>query len=284
MQQSWKQERKKFSLFLVSAEMNTIGQMINRQLPQKIYLNAALCPVCLNAIDNNQAAYCPSCGQRLQWERGNSQVIKEKVCAEDRLERILTLSDLLRGLKTDPILMSLIDHFGSFYRIFEASPDELCRVKGVSPYAAFKISAFLPVYQMYEQDKYSDRLTLTRYSDLAAYCKALFIGANNELFYLLCFDAHLRLVSSDCLGIGTPNAVSFHPRLILETAMRHHASGVVLTHNHPGGIPDPSDEDIILTQQISVLLRIMEIKLYDHIIIAQQKDYSLKTHHWLEFN
>ena len=93
-------------------------------------------------------------------------------------------------------------------------------------------------------------------------------------------DAKQHLTATELINRGTPNEVYAHPRIILEMAMRHHATGVVMTHNHPGGRAEPSADDQILTEQVKEALQLVGIRLYDHVIIANERDYSMRAHDW----
>ena len=79
-----------------------------------------------------------------------------------------------------------------------------------------------------------------------------------------------RLISE-----GTPGEVQAYPRVVIETALNLNAQGVLLCHNHPGGIAAPSQADIDVTQQLEMLLTELGIKLLDHIIVAGETAYSM---------
>jgi DNA repair protein RadC len=66
------------------------------------------------------------------------------------------------------------------------------------------------------------------------------------------------------------------PRKIVETALKHHATTVIIAHNHPGGLPEPSDNDDAITQQIRNALQTVNISLQEHIIIADDGFYSYR--------
>ena len=74
--------------------------------------------------------------------------------------------------------------------------------------------------------------------------------------------------------------MNVHPRVVLEIAMRHHATGVVLIHNHPSGNLEPSEDDLILTEQVKEALEFVGIRLYDHVIIAGEGDFSMRKNYW----
>ena len=188
------------------------------------------------------------------------------------LELLLTYA--IPRVNTNPLAHRLIAHFGSFHAVLEARPEELEQVQGVGPQAATLLSMLLPLLRQYEKEKKRSLVQFKNFGELAAYCHTLFIGENNEQLHLLCFDARLRLIADELIAQGTPDQVSAAPRLIVQSLMRHSASGCVLTHNHPSGSPMPSPEDISLTNHLQMVLESLEIRLYDHLIIAGDKEYS----------
>ena len=238
------------------------------------------CPACGKKVVDTCYNFCPYCGQSLNWVK-----VHHKSTALSQSISVKTPSDVLdliesQNLSITATTNTLINYFGSFHAIFEASPEELCQVEGMSPNAALLIASLIPVYQMYEQDKYAKKLRANRYEDIAAYCRTLFAGTNNEMCYLLCFDAQLHLIATELINRGTPTEVNVQPRVVLEIAMRHHATGVVLTHNHPSGNLEPSEDDLILTEQVKEALEFVGIGLYDHVIIAGEGDFSMKKRYW----
>lgn len=188
------------------------------------------------------------------------------------LELLLTYA--IPRVNTNPIAHQLMNHFGSFHAVLEAAPEELEKVPGMGPQSSLLISMLLPIFRVYEQERLLPRLRLNTYPELAAYCRTLFLGALNEQIYVLCFDARLRLLATELIASGTPDEVTVIPRLIVSTLMRHNAVGAVVTHNHPSGSPLPSQEDVDMTAGIQALLGGVGVRLYDHVLIAGEQDFS----------
>lgn len=196
------------------------------------------------------------------------------------LELLLTYA--IPRVNTNPVAHRLLQRFGTFSAVLEAPRSELEKVDGMGPKSALMLSMMLPLLRMYEQERALPRRRMNTYAEIAAYCRTLFLGISHEQFYLLCFDANLNLLATELMADGTPDSVAAAPRQIVQALMRHNAVGAVLTHNHPSGSLMPSQEDVDLTVQLQGLLRAMDIRLYDHILIAQGVDYSFSKHHWLE--
>lgn len=196
------------------------------------------------------------------------------------LELLLTYA--LPRLDTNPLAHQLIRRFGSLSAVLEASPNELEQVSGIGPQASVLIGMMVPLLRMYEQEKLLPKRRLTTYDDLRAYCHTLYWGASNERFYLLCLDARLNLLAVRLIAQGTPLQVQVEPRVAAQELLRCGAVGAVVSHNHPSGSVKPSQEDIDITRQLQDTLNSIDVRLYDHVIIAGNQDYSFFTHHLLD--
>lgn len=196
------------------------------------------------------------------------------------LELLLTYA--IPRVDTNPIAHRLINHFGSLHSVLEAPVEELVRVPGMGPQSALLLSLLVPVFRTYEQEKLLPQLQLGTYHKLCAYCRTLFLGCNTEMVYLLCFDAQLKLLATERVATGTPDGVSVQPRQIVSVLMRHDAVGAVISHNHPSGSPLPSQEDVDMTLQIQAVLQGVDVRLYDHVLIAGEQDFSFHCHGLLD--
>ena len=198
----------------------------------------------------------------------------------EMLELLLTFA--IPRVNTNPIAHRLLDRFGSLHKVLEANPRELMQVSGIGAQAATLISMLLPLFRQYQLDQQKPLPLLETYQQMTEYCKALFLGTADERLYLLCLDSKLRLQATELIASGTPAAVQLAPRQMVEALLRHHATGAVITHNHPGGSLVPSQEDVDITVQMQMILQGMDIRLYDHILIAGGKDFSFHRNGYLD--
>ncbi len=198
----------------------------------------------------------------------------------EALELLLTYA--IPRIDTNGLAHALIRRFGSLGAVLEASKEDLTQVEGIGPRAAALIAMMVPLLRMYEQEKLQPRLWLGNYGELAAYCRTLFLGVGVEQFYVLSLDAKLNLIAAARLSQGTPSEVSVQPRQVVQELIRRNAVGAVLCHNHPSGSVLPSREDVRITQEIGHILESMGMRLYDHIVISGNKDYSFNAHQLLD--
>ena len=108
------------------------------------------------------------------------------------------------------------------------------------------------------------------------YC-AISIRGEVERFHVLYLDRKNRLISDECLAIGTVDHVPVYPREIAKRVLLLNASALIIVHNHPSGDPTPSSADIRMTQQIAVIAESMGISVHDHLIVGRHGHASLKS-------
>ena len=97
-----------------------------------------------------------------------------------------------------------------------------------------------------------------------------------EHFKLVLLNTRNKIIGISTISIGTLNASLVHPREVFKDAIVHSASSIILVHNHPSDDPDPSDDDVTLTQRLAEAGRLMGIEVLDHIIIDPSRLYELQ--------
>ncbi len=176
---------------------------------------------------------------------------------------------------TNELAHNLIETFGSFDKVLEADYLQLAAVKGMGEHSATLLKLFIESYGYYERQKYKDGFIATSSAAVISYAQSLFVGETRELGYLLCFDAKLQLINCVKISEGSVNAASVSVRRVVETATANKAISVILTHNHPNGLPVPSTEDVATTKKIMSALSTVDIDFSDHIIVGAKSAISL---------
>jgi DNA repair protein RadC len=110
------------------------------------------------------------------------------------------------------------------------------------------------------------------------YCISILAGHRTERFYVVALNAQCTILGQRKISEGSLSEVSAYPRMVMETAMNYNAHSVLLCHNHPGGTCAPSPEDITSTMQLQQLLNSVGILVLDHIIVANDRTYSMIQH------
>jgi DNA repair protein RadC len=170
---------------------------------------------------------------------------------------------------TNELAHQLIERFGSFSQVLDASIEELCSVKGVGYNAAVFLKMFPSVARYYENDKIKFRgEPLLTTEACGARLGPNFQGRCNETVFLLCIDAKGKELCCRLVGEGGINSAGVPIRRIVEISLAAKATTVVLAHNHPSGIALPSAEDVSTTQRVATALEAVDVILADHLVFA----------------
>lgn len=175
---------------------------------------------------------------------------------------------------TNELAHVLMDTFGSLNGVFDAPYEELIKVTGIGPNTA----ALLKLVPSLTRTYYSSdarSIILDTSEKSGEYFLPYYIGQTEEVVRLACLDAGGKVISNQILHRGSANAAEVNLRKIVNIALRNNAMGVILAHNHPGGLPLPSEEDVATTKSIREALMPMGILLMDHIIVAGQDYVSM---------
>jgi len=117
---------------------------------------------------------------------------------------------------------------------------------------------------------------LSSWQAVLDYC-ALTIRGEVERFHVLYLNRKNRLISDECLSIGTVDHVPVYPREILRRALALNATALIIVHNHPAGDPEPSLADIAMTREIQKSCKVLGVTLHDHIIVGIGREVSLRA-------
>jgi DNA repair protein RadC len=209
--------------------------------------------------------------------------IKDWPEGERPRERLLThgagvLSDaelLAVFLRTGSAGRSAIDigraalaHFGGLNALLSATVDRYSEVPGLGPtrYALFQAVVELARRALQEDVR---RDTLLNSPDKVRQYLRLWLGhLPHEVFAALYLDAQNRLLVAEELFRGTLTQTSVYPREIVKLALKHNAAALILAHNHPSGVAEPSRADELLTASLKQALALIDVRVLDHLIVA----------------
>ena len=176
---------------------------------------------------------------------------------------------------TNPIAHELMDRFGSFSGVLEASVTELKSVKGMTESAACLLTLFLPVYKRYVSDLTKKKMQFKNAKEIADYLRPLYLDTNNERIYALCFDLQDRLIACRVVSDGDIDSSVLDIRKLASIVLEVRAKKVVLSHNHPNGTLVPSEGDVKVTKLAFNLLDLLKVQLTDHIIVTDSSYFSM---------
>ena len=163
----------------------------------------------------------------------------------------------------------LLDEYGSLRPLLEADHHRFCRSKGLGSAKYVQLQATLEMARRHLGEKISRGDALTNPDDTRRYLCARLRHRPQEVFACLFLDNRHRLIQYEELFQGTINGASVHPREIVRRSLHHNAAALIVAHNHPSGIAEPSSADEQLTRRLKESLALIDVRLLDHIIIGE---------------
>jgi DNA repair protein RadC len=110
---------------------------------------------------------------------------------------------------------------------------------------------------------------------------ALFAGKEHESFVVLFLDNQHRLIAAEELSRGTIDGAAVYPREVVKATLRHNAAAVVISHNHPSGLAEPSAADRALTTKLKEALATVDVRVLDHLVVGGATATSFAERGWL---
>jgi DNA repair protein RadC len=175
----------------------------------------------------------------------------------------------VRGKSAVDLARELIQRFdGSLSRLAEASLEELASVSGIGVAKAAQLKASFELTRRALTQQMTTRDTFANPGKVRDWLRLKLATRQHEVFMALWLDAQNRLIKADELFTGSLTQTSVYPREVVKTALAHNAAAVILAHNHPSGVSEPSRADEILTRTLKDALAMVDVKLLDHFIVA----------------
>jgi DNA repair protein RadC len=151
----------------------------------------------------------------------------------------------------------------AFPRTPEASIEQMGKAQGTSHDDAI-IQRALKILEY--RARYGESLSSPKAA--GDYCRLKLAGLEHEVFAVLFLDAQNRLISYEELFRGTLTQTSVYPREVVKAALACNAAGVIMTHNHPSGLAEPSRADEQITKTLQQALALVDVRVLDHLVVA----------------
>ena len=170
----------------------------------------------------------------------------------------------------------LIDRFGSLPDVLDARVEELCTVPGIGLHAASLIHFCGQLMKRYHVEKQKNVKSFAGVEAVGEYLKPQFMGDVNEKAIVVLLNNRWELLGCTTLSTGTLTSTDARAREIVELALRHHATSVILAHNHPSGFAVPSPQDIDTTRRLIYGLELVDVNLLDHLVFSNDEFVSMR--------
>jgi len=171
----------------------------------------------------------------------------------------------------------LLSRFSGLRQLLHADIDELCGHPGIGPATAAMIRALPNLARRYFEASLPPGESIRSPTDTEAYLQARIRHLGHELFCCLYLDNRHRVLRFDEMFRGTIDGTSVYPREVVKEALAINAAAVILAHNHPSGVAEPSLADERITKRLKSALELVDIRLLDHLIIGDGKATSMAS-------
>lgn len=166
---------------------------------------------------------------------------------------------------------------GSLRRLAQRPSAELLRAHGIGPTKAARLIAAFELGARLAREERPPIVRIREPEDVAHLFQDRLRDLQVEEFHLLALDSQSQVLREVLVTRGLLNSSLVHPREVFRAAIAEAAAGIIVVHNHPSGDPTPSAEDRAVTQQLAAAGRLLDLPLYDHVIIAGDRFVSFAT-------
>jgi len=181
----------------------------------------------------------------------------------------LLLRTGFKGTSVLHLAQQMLDALGGLGGLLQAQPADLKRIKGLGPAKRAEIAAVMELARRSLAQQLSERPVFDTPQRVKDYLRMQLGHLNHEVFAVLFLDAQNHLIGLEEMFRGTLTQTSVYPREVVKRALDLHASAVILAHNHPSGVAEPSRADEFLTQTLSSALQLIDVRVLDHMVVGQ---------------
>jgi len=202
-------------------------------------------------------------------ERPREKLIQRGAAALSDAELLaLFLGTGVAGLSAVDLGRQMLQEFGSLRAILQADASRFCRGKGLGIARFAVLQAALEIARRHFAETIQRDDCLTSPAQTRQYLHALLRDRPHEVFACLMLDNRNRVIAFRELFRGTIDGASVYPREVVKQALADNAAAVILAHNHPSGVCEPSQADIRITERLRKALALVDIRVLDHVIVG----------------
>jgi len=174
----------------------------------------------------------------------------------------------VKGCSAIELSRILIQKFGGLRQLLAADQQSFCAIHGLGIAKFVQLKASVEMIRRYLHQQIQDKDLITCPEDTKRYLLSQIRDKLHEVFVCLYLDNRHQILHYEELFRGTIDGASVYPREVVKQALKYNAAALIVAHNHPSGIAEPSQTDRDITQHLKEALALMDIRLLDHFIIG----------------
>nr|WP_316644168.1 DNA repair protein RadC [uncultured Roseateles sp.] len=187
----------------------------------------------------------------------------------------LLLRTGIKGTSVLQLAQQLLDQLGGWRGLLQASLADLASIKGLGPAKRAEIAAVLEISRRSLLQQLAERPVFNSPEAVKQYLRLQIGHLSHEVFAVLFLDSQHRLIALEQMFQGSLTQTSVYPREVLKRALALNAGAVILAHNHPSGVAEPSRADELLTHALRDALAFIDVRVLDHMVVGASDVVSL---------
>jgi len=176
-----------------------------------------------------------------------------------------------RGKSAVELARDLVLHFKGLRGLLESNRKSFCGMRGLGVAKFCMLQAALEMSRRHMYEGLQAAPLLSSVFELKRYLRAKMRHLQHEVFACIHLDCHHHMLHFEELFRGTVSGASVYPREVIKSALAHNAAAVILVHNHPSGRAEPSQADHRITKSLKQALKLVDIDVLDHLIVADDQ-------------
>jgi DNA repair protein RadC len=193
----------------------------------------------------------------------------------------LCLGSGVTGTTALDLARQLLGEFGGLRRFLEATPRRLCAARGLGPARYARLAGSLELARRYLAARLPRGDALASPADTRRFLAARLGSRRQEIFACLFLDNRHRIIAFEELFRGTIDGASVHPREVVRRAIDLDAAALIVAHNHPSGVAEPSHADRAITRRLQQAAALVDLRLLDHVVVGDGELVSFAERGWI---
>jgi len=187
----------------------------------------------------------------------------------------------IKGKTAVDLARDIIAYFGSLRNLLLADKKAFCQFSGLGEAKFAQLQAVIELSRRHLKETMLRGEFLKNPQSTQDYLSARLRDLPYEVFACLFLDNQHRVIEFEILFQGTINGSSVHPREVVRKTLKHNAAALILAHNHPSGIAEPSSADRHITKQLIQALALIDVRVLDHIVVGDGECVAFSERGWL---